>query len=172
MFFVCTRAPKTKMRTSNPSSQGRKTPLCFLTKALQHAEKGERKHMDRLFFNVGLSESLLLSTHPRFASHQETICWVCLSGPWAKAGFRLFSGSLQLLPAWPGEQGHGQTLSVQAAALARGPSAPSLELCWQGLHLCHLDLLQLTIKVVRSNPNLSEELTRSLSPTHLCGQKT
>lgn len=94
--------------------------------------------MDRLFFNVGLSASLLLSTHPRFASHQETVCWVCLSGPWAKAGFRLFSGSLQLLPAWPGERGHGQTLTAQAAALAQGPSAPSLELCWQGLHQCFL----------------------------------
>lgn len=95
--------------------------------------------MDRLFFNVGLSASLLLSTHPRFASHPETICWICLSGQWAKASFRLFTGRLQLLPAWPREQGHGQTITVQAAALAQGPSVPSLELCWQKrLYECSL----------------------------------
>lgn len=87
--------------------------------------------MDRLFFNVGLSASLLLSTHPRFASHPETICWICLSGQWAEASFVLFPGRLHLLPAWPGEHRHGQTFTVQAAASARGPSAPSLELCWQ-----------------------------------------
>lgn len=95
--------------------------------------------MDRLFINVGLSASLLLSTHPRFASHPETICWICLSGQWAKASFRLFTGRLQLLPARPGEHGHGQTFTGQAAALARGPSVPSLELCWQtGLYECSL----------------------------------
>lgn len=95
--------------------------------------------MDQLFFNVGLSASLLLSTHPRFASHPETICWICLSGQWAKASFRLFTGRLQLLPAWPGEQVHGQTFTVQAAALAQGPSAPSVELCWQkGSYECSL----------------------------------
>lgn len=37
-----------------------------------------------------------------------------------------FTGRLQLLAAWPGGQGRGQTFTVQGVAPARGPSVPSV----------------------------------------------
>lgn len=54
--------------------------------------------MDQPFFNVGLSASLWLLTHPRFASHPATICWICLCGQFkAKASWGCFLAAFSLL---------------------------------------------------------------------------
>lgn len=99
-LHTCTQSPVENLESQ---LQRQKDCSCFLTS--EPAERAERKHMDRLFFNVGLSASLLLSTHPRFASHQAAIWWLCLCGWRAKASCTLWAAAGLLPTCFPPTRG-------------------------------------------------------------------